>query len=86
MSTFDRQAILDHLSRLVTPGIKLTALADDLGLRKQDYSELRAQIRVRGLGHGSRSYPRSGGSTAGPRALRPGPRVGGVVHGPEPLG
>jgi ribonuclease R len=44
MYTFDRQAILDCLSRLVTPGIKLTALADDLGVRKQDYSELRAQI------------------------------------------
>ncbi|HEY5924773.1 MAG TPA: ribonuclease R [Kofleriaceae bacterium] len=44
MSTFDRQAILDCLSRLVTPGIKLTALADELGLRKQDYSELRSQI------------------------------------------
>src|ERR1041385_7271867 len=44
MCHVDRQAILDCLSRLVTPGIKLTALADDLGLRKQDYSELRAQI------------------------------------------
>src|ERR1041384_1465451 len=44
MSHVDRQAILDCLSRLVTPGIKLTALADDLGLRKQHYSELRAQI------------------------------------------
>jgi ribonuclease R len=44
MSSFDRQAILDCLSRLVTPGIKLTALADELGTRKQDYSALRAQI------------------------------------------
>src|SRR5258706_7263641 len=44
MSSFERQAILDCLSRLVTPGIKLTALADDLGVRKQDYSELRSQI------------------------------------------
>src|SRR5262245_6836749 len=44
MSTFDRQAILDCLSRLVTPGIKLTALADDLGARKQDYSELRSHL------------------------------------------
>lgn len=44
MSTIDRQAILDCLSRLVTPGIKLTALADDLGARKQDYSELRSQL------------------------------------------
>src|SRR5690349_6923403 len=44
MSSFDRQAILDCLSRLVVPGIKLTALADELGVRKQDYSELRSQI------------------------------------------
>jgi ribonuclease R len=44
MSHVERQAILDCLSRLVTPGIKLTALADDLGLRKHEYSELRAQI------------------------------------------
>jgi ribonuclease R len=44
MQTPERQAILDSLSRLVTPGIKLTALADELGLRKQDYSALRAQI------------------------------------------
>src|SRR6478735_8738054 len=44
MPSFDRQAILDCLSRLVTPGIKLTALADDLGTRKQDYSSLRAEL------------------------------------------
>ncbi|HUJ58805.1 MAG TPA: ribonuclease R [Kofleriaceae bacterium] len=44
MSTFDRQAIIDCLSRLVTPGIKLTALADELGARKQDYAALRALI------------------------------------------
>ncbi len=44
MSPIDRQAILDVLSRLVTPGIKLTALADDLGVRKQDYAELRSQV------------------------------------------
>jgi ribonuclease R len=44
MSTFDRQAILNILSGLVTPGIKLTALADDLGLRKHEYAELRAQL------------------------------------------
>jgi ribonuclease R len=44
MSSFDRQAILDCLSRLVTPGIKLTALADDLGLRKQDYAALRSAV------------------------------------------
>ncbi|MEO8549272.1 MAG: ribonuclease R [Kofleriaceae bacterium] len=44
MSTFDRQAILDCLSKIVTPGIKLTALADELGIRKHEYAELRAEI------------------------------------------
>ena len=44
MSTIDRQAIIFTLSRLVTPGIKLTALADELGARKHDYDELRALI------------------------------------------
>lgn len=44
MSTYDRQAIIDCLSRLVTPGIKLTALADELGVRKPGYSALRSQV------------------------------------------
>src|SRR5688572_2985145 len=42
MTMIDRQAVLDSLSRLVTPGIKLTALADELGARKHEYTELRA--------------------------------------------
>src|SRR5213592_3541608 len=42
MITFDRQAVVDTLSRLVTPGIKLTALADELGARKHEYAELRS--------------------------------------------
>lgn len=42
MSTFDRQAVLECLSRLVTPGIKMTALADELGARKHEYTDLRA--------------------------------------------
>ncbi|MGE0546365.1 MAG: ribonuclease R [Kofleriaceae bacterium] len=42
MSTLDRQAVIDSLARLVTPGIKLTALADELGVRKHEYSELRS--------------------------------------------
>ena len=42
MTTLDRQAVLDTLSRLVTPGIKLTALADELGARKHEYAELRS--------------------------------------------
>ena len=40
----DRQAVLDSLSRLVTPGIKLTALADELGARKHEYAALRSLI------------------------------------------
>src|SRR5215470_17232616 len=40
MTTFDRQAVLDVLSRLVTPGIKLTALADELAARKHEYAAL----------------------------------------------
>jgi ribonuclease R len=42
MTMFDRQAVMDSLSRLVTPGIKLTALADELGARKHEYTELRS--------------------------------------------
>ena len=41
MTTIDRQAVTDCLSRLVTPGIKLTALADELGARKHEYAALR---------------------------------------------
>jgi len=44
MSSFDRQSIVECLSRLVTPGIKLTALADELGVRKHDYNSLRSTI------------------------------------------
>jgi ribonuclease R len=44
MSTIDRQAILEALSRLVNPGIKLTALADELGARKPQYASLREII------------------------------------------
>ncbi len=44
MSTIDRQAILEALSRLVTPGIKLTALADELGARKPQYAALREYL------------------------------------------
>src|SRR5947208_11936654 len=44
MSTIDRQAIIETLSRLVTPGIKLTALADELGARKPEYADLREHL------------------------------------------
>jgi ribonuclease R len=44
MTTFDRQAVIHSLSRLVTPGIKLTALADELGARKHEYGALRSLV------------------------------------------
>ena len=44
MTTFDRQAVMSSLSSLVTPGIKLTALADELGAREHEYTELRALL------------------------------------------
>jgi ribonuclease R len=77
MSLIDRQAILDCLSRLVTPGIKLTALADELGVRKHDYSALRAQIlelvedgRIQVLPGGAFALVPSG-RPADPRATPP---------------
>ncbi len=36
--------ILDALGRVVTRGVKLQALADDLGLKKQDYAKLRSLL------------------------------------------
>lgn len=39
-----RQDILDVLTRQVTPGIKLTALADELGLRKHQVNDLRTLL------------------------------------------
>jgi len=44
MTTIDRQAIIETLSSLITPGIKFTALADELGARKQQYAALRELI------------------------------------------
>jgi len=44
MTTFDRQGLIESLSRLVTPGIKLTALADELGARKHEYAALRQLV------------------------------------------
>ena len=44
MTTFDRQTLIESLSRLVTPGIKLTALADELGARKHEYAALRQLV------------------------------------------
>jgi len=42
--TVTREDILDALGRVVTRGIKLPALADDLGLKKQEYDRLRTLI------------------------------------------
>ncbi|HVV81834.1 MAG TPA: hypothetical protein VHE35_02100, partial [Kofleriaceae bacterium] len=36
--------ILDALARVVTRGVKLHALADDLGLKKQEYAALRSLL------------------------------------------
>ncbi|MGE3768168.1 MAG: ribonuclease R [Kofleriaceae bacterium] len=44
MSTLSRQAVLECLSRLVTPGIKFIALADELGARKHEYNALKKII------------------------------------------
>ena len=40
----DRRAVLEALSRLVTPGIKFIALADELGVRKHQYNTLKKVI------------------------------------------
>jgi len=73
MTTFDRQAVIECLSRLVTPGIKLTALADELGARKHEYAALRSLVfalveeGVATLLPAARSpsYPRAGRAIAG---------------------
>src|SRR6188474_2600368 len=82
MSTIDRQVVLETLSRLVTPGIKLTALADELGAHKQHYAELRELLldlveegRVHVLTGGAFALAPSGraadaGGKPAPRAAR----------------
>lgn len=42
--SLQRQDVLDALTRQVTPGIKLTALADELGLRKHEIAGLRTLL------------------------------------------
>ncbi|MEZ4359231.1 MAG: VacB/RNase II family 3'-5' exoribonuclease [Kofleriaceae bacterium] len=42
--SLQRQDVLDALARQVTPGIKLTALADELGLRKHELAGLRTLL------------------------------------------
>src|SRR5262245_56688295 len=42
--TVTREDILDALSRVVTRGVKMMALADDLGLKKPDYARLRTLL------------------------------------------
>lgn len=43
--SLQRQDVIDALARQVTPGIKLTALADELGLRKHEVAGLRALLQ-----------------------------------------
>ena len=42
--SLQRQDVLEALARQVTPGIKLTALADELGIRKHEVAGLRALL------------------------------------------
>jgi ribonuclease R len=84
-ATLDRRPIVETLERLVTPGIKLTALADQLGLRKQDYARLRATLLKMVEDGLARILPggafalaptgRPGDTKARPRASGLGPRV-----------
>jgi ribonuclease R len=39
-----RQEVIEALGRVVTRGVRLIALADDMGLRKQDHAQLRALL------------------------------------------
>jgi ribonuclease R len=39
-----REAVIEALGRIVTPGAKVLALADDMGLRKPQYAALRAML------------------------------------------
>ena len=40
-----RESVLEALGRVVTRGIRLTALADDMGLRKQEYVQLEQIVK-----------------------------------------
>ena len=81
MTTIDRQAVLDSLSRLVTPGIKLTALADELGARKHEYAELRSILfDPRRGGH----HPRPHRRRVRARPQRPPERPARPAHAPPP--
>src|SRR4051812_5956610 len=79
MTSFDRQAVVDSLSRIVTPGIKLTALADELGIHKQDYARLKELLREMvddGVAHvlpGGAFALAPFGRPADPKALPPPP-------------
>jgi ribonuclease R len=88
-ATLDRRPIVETLERLVTPGIKLTALADQLGLRKQDYARLRATLLKMVEDGVARILP--GGAFAlapsgrpGDRKATPGPRTAELGPRPEP--
>jgi ribonuclease R len=82
MSTIDRQAIIETLSRLVTPGIKLTALADELGARKHEYAEIREIIFD--LVEDGTVHVLSGGALALTPSGRPGDPAGKPVPAAKP--
>src|SRR5436190_20789438 len=82
MTTIDRQAIIDALSRLVTPGIKLTALADELGARKPQYAALRETILD--LVEDGTVQVLSGGAFALAPSGRPGDPAAKPVPAPRP--
>ena len=89
MPSFDRQAVLESLSRLVTPGIKLTALADELGARKHEYTALRA-LMVQLVEEGTVEILPGGAFKLAPSG-RPNDRsnsrqVPGAFHGSDMLG
>lgn len=67
-----REDILDALGRVVTRGIKLLALADELGLKKQHYDQLRALLA--GLAAEGRVELLPGGAFAIAPHGRPGDR------------
>jgi ribonuclease R len=77
-----REEVMEALSRVVTRSVRLTALADDLGLRKQHYASLRKVIgelvadgRVQNLGGGAFALAPQGRANDKVAATRRPPRV-----------
>jgi ribonuclease R len=77
-----REEVMEALGRVVTRSVRLTALADDLGLRKQHYASLRKVIgelvadgRVQNLGGGAFALAPQGRANDKVAATRRPPRV-----------